>query len=140
MFYRSRKTLPIYDAIWLDVVISDDIEKLNKEFNCNSDNWFACVFRHHFKLKKKDDRIKKSVVVVLNPNNIYGNITPAIIVHESIHIKNIVFDQIGYSCKRNNDEAEAYLTEFIFNVVSAFYEQSLKKEKNSKKNKNGKRK
>ena len=139
MFYRSRKTLPIYDSIWLDVVVSDDIKKLNKEFECDSPGWFACVFKRSFKQKKL---WRKSIVVVLNPNHPHGSkITHATIVHECIHIKNFIFGQIGHKCKSANDEPEAYLTEFLFNIVSTFYDDAIAKEKklNSKKKKNGKR-
>ena len=140
MFYRSRKIIPIYDSMWLDIVISDDTEKLNSEFEAEPGEWFACVFRNNFQLEGSE-LWRKSIVIVLNPNHSGGSkITPAIIVHESVHIKNKIFNQIGHKNSTNNDEPEAYLVEFIFNIVSDFYEKIMKKEKKliSKNKKDGK--
>lgn len=129
MFYRSRKILPIYDSIWLDIVVSDDTDGINKEFESNCDNYYACAMRHNFKLEGTD-RWRKSIVVVLNPNDSYGSkITPAVIMHESIHVKNMIFQTIGYRCDTGNDETEAYLAEFLFNVIYTFYKKVMKKEK-----------
>lgn len=131
MFYRSRKIIPIYDSIWLDIVISDDTERLNSEFEAEPGEWFACVFRNNFQLEG-NDLWRKSIVIVLNPNHSGGSkITPAIIAHESVHVKNKIFNQIGHKNSTKNDEPEAYLVEFIFNVVSAFYKKVLKLEKKS---------
>lgn len=129
MFYRTRKILPIYDSLWLDIVVSDDVDKLNEEFGTNCEHYYACVMRHNFK-QEGTDIWRKSIVVVLNPNEPYGaKITSATITHESIHVKNMIFQTIGYRCQTDNDEAEAYLTEFLFNVIRTYYKKVLKKEK-----------
>lgn len=131
MFYRNRKTLPIYDTIWLDIVISDDTEKLNEEFKDEGtqDEWFACVFKRSFKFKEEDERWRKSIVVVLNPNLPGSKMTPSIMLHEAIHIKNKVFQHYGIKNSYTNDEPEAYFTEFLFNKINKFYKKVLKEEK-----------
>lgn len=36
------------------------------------------------------------------------------IIHEAIHIKNVIFDIIHYQVDCNNDEAEAYLVQYLY--------------------------
>lgn len=44
------------------------------------------------------------------------------IVHEAEHIKNAIWDYIGYTPQRNNDEVDAYLVTYIYNkIVDVFY-------------------
>ena len=40
------------------------------------------------------------------------------IAHECLHIKNAVWNRIGYSPQVSNDEVDAYLVEYLFNQVS----------------------
>jgi hypothetical protein len=39
--------------------------------------------------------------------------TPGIIAHEAVHAVNLVFGHIGYRLCTENDEAQAYLTQYI---------------------------
>lgn len=39
------------------------------------------------------------------------------IVHESVHIKNHLWDYIGYSPQADNDEIDAYLVTYIYNKI-----------------------
>lgn len=44
------------------------------------------------------------------------------IVHEAEHIKNAIWDFIGYRPQRDNDEVDAYLITYIYNkIVDVFY-------------------
>ena len=44
------------------------------------------------------------------------------IVHEAEHIKNNIWDFIGYRPQRDNDEVDAYLITYIYNkIVDVFY-------------------
>lgn len=49
-----------------------------------------------------------------------------IVCHEAIHIKNILFEYIGYKLDTNNDEAEAYLTEYIVQEIEKCYKKHKK--------------
>ena len=49
-----------------------------------------------------------------------------IVCHEAIHIKNILFEYIGYKLDTNNDEAEAYLTEYIVKEIEKCYKKHKK--------------
>ncbi len=44
------------------------------------------------------------------------------IIHEAEHIKNFVWDYIGYIPQRDNDEVDAYLIAYIYKkIVDVFY-------------------
>lgn len=44
------------------------------------------------------------------------------IVHESEHIKNLIWDWIGYTPQPNNDEVDSYLITYIYNkITDVFY-------------------
>lgn len=44
------------------------------------------------------------------------------IVHEAEHIKNHIWNYIGYTPQRNNDEVDAYLLTYIYNkITDVFY-------------------
>lgn len=45
----------------------------------------------------------------------------AIVAHESIHIKNIVFEQVGAKHDFQNDEHEAYFVEFLVEEIEKVY-------------------
>ena len=41
-----------------------------------------------------------------------------LIVHECVHLKNCIWNYIGYKPEANNDEVDAYLVEYLFDQVS----------------------
>lgn len=44
------------------------------------------------------------------------------IVHEAEHIKNAIWEYIGYISQRDNDEVDAYLITYIYNkITDVFY-------------------
>lgn len=135
MFYRQRRRIPIYDSFYLDIVVSDDINKLNRiirEYD-NKDEYYAQVNRTSFKNKESGENYLKSVTVILNPYNKGNLITNKVIVHETIHVKNIVLEALYYKQKANNDEAEAYFTEWVYGEIEEFFNKVMKKENESNK-------
>lgn len=46
-----------------------------------------------------------------------NKLEPTIIVHEVVHIVNRIFAFKGVELDLNNDESQAYLTEYIFNEI-----------------------
>lgn len=134
MFYRQRKQIPIYDSFHLDIIISDDIEKLNSITGYEAKSYFAQASRLNFKAKsdKGTTCYKKSVTIILNPNDEFSPITNKVLVHESVHAKNMIFKQVGYKQKADNDEAEAYFTEWIFGEIESFYNKVMLKENGRK--------
>jgi len=55
--------------------------------------------------------------IFLIVNSKHPRFNLSVIVHEAIHVKNIVFYIIGHEIDLNNDEPEAYLTEAIFHTA-----------------------
>jgi hypothetical protein len=129
MFYRQRQRVEVYNDIWLDIVISDDVKRINKEFKGKEKEWYAMVFRHNFKEKPLDELKKRSVVVVLNPNHTHGVIDEGVILHEVVHLKNKIFKTHGVINSRDNDEHEAYFTEYLYRTVKKFYDEVMETEK-----------
>lgn len=39
------------------------------------------------------------------------------IVHEAIHVKNLIWSYIGYTPQRDNDEVDAYLVTYIYGKI-----------------------
>lgn len=116
MFYSKIHRLPIYDSHLFQVIISDNIEKINKILKQNRDSYFASCWRHLYGIKNN-----RCITIVLNiklKNNI---INAGIIAHECVHAKNMLFESIGYKVKINNDEAEAHLVEYLMNYTYNFY-------------------
>ncbi len=46
---------------------------------------------------------------------------PSTIVHEAEHVKNLIWDFIGYNPQRDNDEVDAYLLTYIYNKILEVY-------------------
>ena len=117
--YRDKKLkFPLYDSLTLQIVISDDVEKINSKLGAEEERFFACVW--------KSDTINKNcktIVVVFNPADKDNKITPGIITHEAIHIKNILFGTVGIKPDVDNDEPEAYLTEWVVNKIYSVFNQ-----------------
>lgn len=42
-------------------------------------------------------------------------------VHESEHIKNLIWEFIGYKPQEDNDEVDAYLITYIYNKISSVF-------------------
>lgn len=45
------------------------------------------------------------------------------LVHESVHITNYIFKQHGLKLDVNNDEAQAYITTWVFEQIHKLYKQ-----------------
>lgn len=43
------------------------------------------------------------------------------IIHEAEHIKNLIWDYIGYKPQRDNDEVDAYLIAYIYDKIYSVY-------------------
>jgi hypothetical protein len=132
MFYRKRERAEVYNDVWIDIVISDDVKRINKEFKGSERDWYATVFRHNFRINPEDVHKKRSVVVVLNPNNQFGIIDDTIIVHEAVHMKNKIFMIHGVKNDVRNDEHEAYFVEYLYKKIKTFFDEVIEKEKEIK--------
>jgi len=73
---------------------------------------------------KRTYKGERQFAVVLTPET-----SLAMIVHECVHLKNMIFDFIGQLSDLNNDEAECYLTQWIFNETHKVYDQAIRSAK-----------
>ena len=122
MIHRNTEPFPIYDSILFDIIIGDNDEEIDAvlEPKDRDGEYFACAGRTSFK-KDADSIPVKAVSVIFNTNaGPLNDVTPKIIVRESIHVKNMVFLIIGHknTTKGKGDEPEAYFVEWIFGKIS----------------------
>lgn len=120
MIQRKREKFPIYDIVYLDIVIADNDDELNEMFPRNKEEqWFACVFRTEVGEAPLNWR---AISVVFNvgadKDGSHNIITPAIIVHECVHIKNRLFTLLNIRSKAGRDEQETYFMEWLFKEIS----------------------
>ena len=90
---KHRIYIPIYDH-YIHLSVVDDIG------NCSA---YVDIYKE-----------EKVLHVVLQKDKI----TPSLIVHETVHLVNAIFNFKGVKLDTENDESQAYLTEFIFNEIS----------------------
>lgn len=87
------------------VIYKDNIDYLIKKHNLiNTKDSNAFVYK---------DPIKYRLHVVLKPSKF----TLGILLHECVHITNFIFDYIGVNLDVNNDEFQAYYTQFWFEQI-----------------------
>lgn len=106
MITQKRIIIPIFDYK-LTVVIFDKWEEL-----------------HKFLPKEEMEEEAKAITI-----SQYGASLVAInskrassIVHEAEHVKNHIWNYIGYTPQANNDEVDAYLLTYIYNkITDVFY-------------------
>lgn len=115
MYIDTRVIFPLYDSLTLRIIICDDDDTIGKEIGEVDHEYFACAYR-----KNESSR---ELITVFNPKSHDNILTPGVITHEAIHIKNMVFDTVGIKADPNNDEPEAYLTEWIVNQIYKVFSQ-----------------
>lgn len=67
---------------------------------------------------------QRQFAVVLTPET-----SIEMIVHECVHLKNMIFDFIGQDPDLDNDEAECYLIQWLFNQAYKVYDQAIQSAK-----------
>ena len=134
MFYRQRRQIPIYDSFYLDIIVSDDTDKINKATGSNDEEYFACAKKASFRSTSDTGKPcwKKCITIVLNPNDEFSPMTTKVMVHEANHAKNMILERIGYKQDAKNDEASTYFLEWIFGEIEDFYNKVMKKEADKK--------
>ncbi len=107
MVTKSTLKIPIYDfTIYVSIF----------------DNWDE-ISKYH---KGAIDDEREGFILT---NNLYptkikffvNSECPSCIIHEIVHIKNIIFDIIHYSPNSDNDEPEAYLVQYLYKKIIEVY-------------------
>lgn len=100
MVTKSVLKVPIYNfTIYINIF--DDWDEVSKYYNKTGNSNDE---REGFLLINNNDSTKLKFFVNVE--------CPSCIVHEIIHIKNIIFDTIHYTPNSDNDEPEAYLVQY----------------------------
>ena len=100
MITKKNINIPIF-RLKLKIVVVDDIEEaLGIEPNIDTEA-DSCVIDHN----------NGTATIVIASNDM------SVIAHECLHVKNAVWNRIGYSPNPVNDEVDAYLVQYLFNEV-----------------------
>ena len=101
MITKKNINIPIF-RLKLKIVVVDDIEEaLEIDTNINTEADPLVI-----------DHNNGTATVVIASNDM------SVISHECLHVKNAVWNRIGYSPNPVNDEVDAYLVGYLFDQVS----------------------
>jgi hypothetical protein len=114
---KRKIHIPIYGG-WIVVVITDadDItETAKKHFNCEDDlkNYGAVVLN-----KDTTTKSRTYPIIFSASENHVPIMSPGIIAHESFHLINHLYKEIGIFHDQSNDEATCYLLSWIVNKIT----------------------
>ena len=108
MITKKNINIPIF-RLKLKIVVVDDIEEA-LEINPNIDTTAnSCVI----------DNNNGTATIVIASNDM------SVIAHECLHVKNAVWNRIGYSPNPVNDEVDAYLLEYLYDRVDKIIRKHL---------------
>ena len=110
MITKKNINIPIF-RLKLKIVVVDDIEEaLEIDTNINTEADSLVI-----------DHNNGTATVVIASNDM------SIIAHECLHVKNAVWNRIGYSPNPLNDEVDAYLLDYIMAEVLKVVEKHTNK-------------
>ena len=110
MITKKNINIPIF-RLKLKIVVVDDIEEaLEIDTNINTEADSLVI-----------DHNNGTATVVIASNDM------SIIAHECLHVKNAVWNRIGYSPNTLNDEVDAYLLDYIMTEVLKVVEKHTNK-------------
>lgn len=110
MITKKVINIPIF-RLKLKIIIVDEIkEALGIEPNIDTEA-DSCVIDHN----------NGTATIIIASNDM------SIIAHECLHIKNIVWNRIGYYPQALNDEVDAYLLDYIITEVLKVVEKHTNK-------------
>lgn len=110
MVTKKVINIPIF-RVKLTIAVVDDIEealKINPNINTEAD---SCVIDHN----------NGTATIIIASNDM------SVIAHECLHVKNAVWNRIGYSPQVLNDEVDAYLLDYIMAEVLKVVEKHTNK-------------
>ena len=110
MITKKNINIPIF-RLKLKIVVVDDIEEA-LEINPNIDTGADSLVIDHN---------NGTATVVIASNDM------SIIAHECLHVKNAIWNRIGYSPQVLNDEVDAYLLDYIMTEVLKVVEKHTNK-------------
>ena len=111
---KKKVKIPIYSGNMF-IHLVENWKGLNKEFHFDpklDNSMDGCVFTS----SKKDGCTEFHIAFKGTPSN-------SLIAHESVHVVNSIFKHCLIDLDLDNDEPQAYLTEWVFEEVEQFFEE-----------------
>ena len=116
MFRDKIMEFPIYRGM-LCIIDTDERDKISEKYKIDlEDELFAFTLEHYVDTEIKDCYC---IFVILNTAN-PSKVTTGIIAHEAFHAANFLLNRRGHKFSYDNDEAHAYLVEWIAEEVQKF--------------------
>lgn len=106
MITEKKIIVPIFNYA-AKIVVADTIEEASKKYDIDPNCKGA--------LLEYED---KSILIV-KPN------VDNVVVHECVHLKNAIWNRIGYTPAPTNDEPDAYLVDYLYNQVCKVIQKHL---------------
>lgn len=126
MVYTKHTNIPIYDC-YFSIILGTSWEKIGKRCKPLQEvirMWYAdsdIPFAHCLEGYRMVKGVKrKCIYVIFNIWDRDDKITPGTICHESVHVKNYIWEQIKHVQDQKQDEPEAYLVDYIVTLVDGF--------------------
>ena len=110
MITKKNINIPIF-RLKLKIVVVDDIEealKINPNIDTEADS--LVIYNNN-----------GTATIIIASNDM------SVIAHECLHVKNAVWNRIGYSPNPVNDEVDAYLLDYIMTEVLKVVEKHTNK-------------
>lgn len=109
MITKKKITVPIFEYD-LYIFIFDDYEELHSliEYKGNP-HGLTAIYEDGY-----------SKVFIKNKCKV------GVIPHEALHVKDAIWEYIGYTPQINNDEVDAYLLEFLYKKIKEVYDKHVK--------------
>ncbi len=124
MIVSRSFVVPPYDNVLLQFIILTgkttikEVDKINKLYPLLSitKSTYACVHKAY------NERRKEKILVIVFNVATTTPITHGVITHEMNHVKNMVFETIGYEPDLENDEAESYYLNYLVDTAYKYLE------------------
>lgn len=104
---KKKIKIPIYGCE-LTMILYDNLDYIEKKYNTHSLKDFGAV-------TLKDDNSYRHYIVAFTDADHLSNIA-----HEIVHLKNFIYLDCAMELDRHNDEPEAYLTGWLFDLIYNF--------------------
>lgn len=107
---QKRINIPIYygSLLIIDNTTKEYTKEIETKYNCETtDGYSAFVF--------ENNKVKHFQLIV-----VITTLDPSVIAHESVHLTNKIFNNVGQELDSYNDEAQAYLTGWLFDKIYKF--------------------
>lgn len=111
--YVKEIEFPLYRGV-LVVMLSNDLDLVRKDIE---EFKLEDIYGHTINVNWKGNN---GFVVLLNLDNDYRKTHHGTIAHEAIHATNMLLDSRGVLADFNNDEAQAYLLEWVVDEIYRF--------------------